>query len=244
LKVWRKEFQNAAKGQIGFWEGNIVFKDLRVSDEPTERGLLFLTLSSRITDWRDKDAISTISAEVIKYKETVGKVVSVRKEFEESAVLLSEIMNMLQACENRVSIEELKTVLRELRAHIDPAVISIRRLENNRWNTPGVWGNVMRHRKQGSRRAGPLQETDLDSYFQLRIARILRVLVPKEDLSRVSVARLVVLTYMSTGLAEERNGHLMTLVQLHRQAEELGDKKRSGLTVQQVEENLRRGGMK
>jgi hypothetical protein len=100
------------------------------------------------------------------------------------------------------------------------------------WEQPsGAWGSVRLDHSYQTKK--PRRECDIDTLFQIRAALILRMFLQKGDgISLQTIARLIVLTYLSADLATDRDGDVI----VRHTAEKL--------TVPNVVQRLTRAGIK
>jgi hypothetical protein len=141
-------------------------------------------------------------------------------------------------------------VLRKCARDVEGERRKLEQAVNQIWeHPPGAMGAIRIDHRYRTR---PTREDHLDTLFQIRLALILRLYLPKagyvwvpkraskkarrvfrkkEGISRRTIARLVVLTYMVDGLANVHDGHLYI------------GKTKKRLTVPNVEQRLKRAGV-
>jgi len=129
------------------------------------------------------------------------------------------------------SSPEVKVLLRRYARRVEADRERLERKREMVWEKPlGASGRVqLAHQYERKR---PVREDHLDTLFQIRLALLLRQYLHKKDgVSRQTIARLIVFTYLVADLAEDRDGHI-TINNSERR-----------LNIFNVEQTLRRAGV-
>lgn len=261
MERWKEAVGNGQDGKnrvTEYWEGKPAYDELKAKgflkavnlEEP-----LWTKERLKLKDWRAREAIRDISALLRLYHDHAGKVVVLNARYREGDRFLKLMLRRFEKKSQALAGSDVEKALQECGNEIEHRR---RKLEEARlaqinrvWEQPpGVMGAIRNDHKYRKR---PTREDHLDTLFQIQLALILRTFLPKpgyvwvpkraskkarkvfkrsSGISRRTIARLVVLTYIVAGL-----------VRLNRyrglQLRYTGNK----LRVTNVEQTLKRGGV-
>jgi len=180
-------------------------------------------------DWKRRQIFEQIIREVGTYTRLAGQVVKLNQEYEHLREFLSKMeekfskeLKILCSEKARALLAEHITRFRIQKQSVSPKKAELWRAHIN-W-APGAFD--LRYRAVLER------ERDLDAAFQVRVAAILRVYLSKESgISLRTISRLVVLVYLSAGLAGDRHDEAIICNGGRR------------LEIRNVEQRLRRAGL-
>jgi hypothetical protein len=229
LERWKKAVGNGQDGKnriTGYWEGKQAYDELKATgflkavnlEEP-----LWEPDQLKPKDWRAREAIQDICALLRLYHDHAGKVVELNARYREGDRFLKLMLLRFEKKTQALAGSNLEQTLRECADDIDR---HRRKLEEARltqidrvWeHPPGVMGRI---RIAHTYKKRPVREDHLDTLFQTQLALVLRTYLPKagyvwvpkrlskkarrvfrkkEGISRRTIARLVVLTYIVAGL--------------------------------------------
>ena len=230
----RRDFQGAIEHK-SHWEGELVYKELE------RRGLLQTVLlkkgnlQSLPRRWQRHAAIREISTEVQIYSDYAGKVVQQSNEIRETNKFLKTMAGRFLKARNGLQDSTIRKLLTQYSLQFEADRERLVKRQKNRqdkiWdNPPGAMGKILIDHINDRRH--PIREDDVDRLFQIRVAQILRTFLHKEDISRETISRLVVLVYLVGELADQRKDHLV-IRHINRE-----------LKITDVTQRLRRAGIK
>jgi hypothetical protein len=266
LKKWKKAVQDAESGEAksDLWEGKQAYEELQ------KTGFLEAVLlvkrfwepdRKKHKDWRLRAAIRDISSEIGGYLDTQGKIVEMNSSYRQADDFLKLMSGRCEKEARQSEPRYVKEILREFAKDLWDSRRKLRReylKEFDRpWKLRGVMASILNAHEYEKR---PTREDRLDALFQIRLANLLRLslpkpcksyvrrevfkkgarkkvfkIVPQRDagISRRTIARLIVLLYIVGGLAmRTKKGHLLIV------------HTRKKMSVLSVEERLDGAGIK
>jgi hypothetical protein len=219
---WRREIRrqireiqkSPSSRESDLWEGHLACKELK------RAGLLRTAMLEAPSsgkkkvfikrDWRFADELNHIHREVMIYLDHRGKVVAWNQE---ATKLKRSFLKMEKECKSlrgKLKTHDFQEMLFRYIVQLSKDISRMGRV----WQGPlGVWGEVLNKPKPLQK---PYREMDLDTRFQIRVARLLRFsLCTKDCISLQTVARLVLLVYLVAGLLEDRKDKAIILHSQH-----------------------------
>ena len=233
VERWRTYFRDDHLKEQ-FWEGPKAYNELK------RHGLL-ARVRLREADDTGQDlehfiaehALPQICQEVSAYRE---RMLQIRNTIESTKNLDEWLEQQARACRTKAArlrqrYPETASTLEKLSGQLDGERRFLKYQQKQSWMFPMAAGGV--HFRVLRMRPVPLQERELDSRFQLRLAFVLRVYLRKDyGISLTTIARLVVLFLVCAGLAQPNVGEVRLLHNGH------------PVSVRNVLQKLRRGGLK
>lgn len=242
LGRWRNEFGSVSpqqrrrdfrgeREQNTLWEGEIVYHELEKAG--VLQAVMLETVGSHglPKGWRLRLGICAIAKEVLKYAEHAGRVVQKNKEIQWTDRFLQEMACRFLSESRAVHDPEIRKVLAGHRRQFNEERLRLQERQRRIWDSPpGVLGKVLID--HGYKRRRPVREPDLDTQFQIHVAKILRLYLDTEDVPRETICRLIVLIYLVGNLAKDKGGR--AIINYRNQELKLSD----------VSQRLRRAGIK
>jgi hypothetical protein len=218
---WRREIRrhaisiekSRATRQLDLWEGHTACQELNSA------GLLSTAMLEDTNDganvnspinWRLRDPISLIVREVAIYERYRSRIVLLNREMATSKRSLAKVVKELTKLRTRSNFPPLQQMLTQRIAETNFHIAQIDDVSRILWETPyGVWGRVLNEPKHLPK---PYREMDLDTRFQIRVAKLLKSgLFPEGKVSLQTIGRLVLLVYLAAGLLEPRGDKAILL---------------------------------
>lgn len=239
LAKWRKALSDhdplGERGKNkGYWEeGPQAVECLR------KAGLLPVVMQEKETatnaknwrpDWRSREAIWLLLDELTTYRKYVGKLVSGNQYMADLAEFCDQVERRLIKQKRMSRSSEAELIAKYIRSlRRDRA--EIEKQYHKTWQKPfGVFGEIF-HEAEYKRH--PFKAFELESRFQIRIAKILRFFLGKDEgVDLRTIGRMVALFYQCTALAEVKEGRLVVCAT------------KKELTVDAIYQKLRRAMMK
>lgn len=230
LKKWRA----ALRLQSEIWEGpraeaELERADCTISPMSASEGrvsMLSFVRCDPARGWRPREMLRRVLAEVEDYK---SQKLSWQKEFRATELFLAGIERKVIRRRGRVADDRLKELLSGTANAIEGQRKALQNLTDPAERSP--LGAVELLWAKNARAENIGQEISLDTRLQLQMAKMFRTALHLDDgVSRRTIARLVLLAYLVTGLATERKHDVfLWIVGLDRK-----------ITTRNVEDKLRR----
>jgi hypothetical protein len=230
---WLAEFESL-RGSAGplhdrFWEGSMAYAELV---KPIY-WIVLLVPDSDPSDYPFIGLFELIWREIEVYWRLSGKIVSRNDEFRTVKSLFAGMEKELNEIDSTLQIPELANLLRTLRFQVQKAITDLEDLKNvsfansmRQYKTADSDGNEtwvkpdktdpllpyppidveMREQVFGNDFDfdSPTTNREFDTIAQVRLAHVFRQTLPSVNVSLMTIARLVVLTYICAGLAHEQ----------------------------------------
>lgn len=272
LKKWKKEFKDAEGGKrtADSWEGKQAYKELQRTGflEAVALKSRFWMKKFRESDHkleRDRrlvEAIEEITSQIRGYRGTQGRIVEMNTSYRQADDFLKLMSQRFEKETRQSEPSYVKEMLQKFVKALWDSRRKLRRKYLKEFDRPwkprgGVMASILNAHKYKKR---PTREDLLDTLFQLRLANLLRLYLPKPlkgyvrkvvtkkgarkkvyekipqreaGINRSTIARLIVLAYIVGDLAmRTKKGHLFIV------------NTRKKMTVPSVEERLDRAGIK
>ena len=221
LAKWRACFQ-ADHRLEPFWEGSKAFAELkrrealdivRLQEVAAEPG------SPLREHWLASHVIPEVCVLVRKYRSLTNKVVSMNENYRELEKWLRSQEEELNQKTQATWLSQIsRRGLRDLKKRIQGMIRILRYEQHELWRSPISTGDFIlgndehltvgkRKTKKGKnplRHTSPQQERELDSYFQIHLAKVFRAyLHPDSGVSLATISRLVVLFLCVSEFADD-----------------------------------------
>jgi hypothetical protein len=215
---WREEFRKASPRRqrrefSGKREHKSHWESERAYNELERKGLLLAVLLKANLQglpriWQRLAAIREIATEVQIYSDNAGKIVQQSNEIRETNKFLKRMAGHFLKARNGLQDSTIRGLLTRYRLQFEADRDRLLKRQDKIWdNPPGAMGKILI--SHTNKKRIPVKEDDLDTLFQIRVAQIFRTFLHKEDISRETISRLVVLVYIVGELAEEQMDYLV-----------------------------------
>ena len=212
VNTWRDELlacrpsNTPGVDENDLWEGAQAYKNLR--DCGRLEFMLFREEPKKL-GWKRRQLLNLLFTEIRKYERYSGKVSAINNELKEAADFTKRMKKWFS--DELKQIRHLTDIRERLTKYADDLDKDHTRFEQKRryfWRSPTGLEPILR---EPDYVWGPDKDMDLDGGFQKRVARVLRLYLPKEEgISLRTICRLVVLVYLAAGLAKEQGETLIS----------------------------------
>jgi hypothetical protein len=260
-----REAERKQKDCTDYWEGEAACSELQGTGFWQAVYQLWEPRPRQLEDWRLSELKQDLVSEIHLYRSQRGKVVEQNLIYRQADEFFAKEGEQFKKEARRSQLRQIRKFLREYVKQFGKTrqMLKWQRQQTLQrlWNPRGAMGYILTEHEYKKR---PVREDRLDTIIQIRLAKVLRLFLPKpgwekvrrkvsdkkgkkkiytrvlqrvEGVSRLTIARLIVLLYMVDDWATETEGGQLLI------SHTVGHKNKE-LTVSNVEQTLGRAGIK